>query len=128
MTLRYQCDKCGACCQGHLIVEAQLLDVIREPRLIQSDSHYAGLPIDEAMTLLENPHRCLIIACGTPRPCAFLGADKCCTIYPTRPNVCVALEAGDEQCQYARGAAGLPPLQPIELPAVVPDLTPPGSS
>lgn len=27
-----------------------------------------------------------------------------CVIYPTRPNCCVALQAGDEQCQGARSA------------------------
>ena len=39
----YECDKCGACCRGNLLVEAYELDVLREPRLIESgDRHYSG--------------------------------------------------------------------------------------
>jgi hypothetical protein len=34
---RYECDQCGACCKGHLIVEAYALDVLREPHLAAAD-------------------------------------------------------------------------------------------
>jgi Fe-S-cluster containining protein len=110
MPVRYECDQCGACCQGHLIVEAELLDFLREPRLTESDPCYAELSPAEVRPLLEDDSRCLVIACG--KPCKFLGDDQRCTIYPTRPNGCVAMEAGDEQCQRARCAAGLLPLEP----------------
>jgi hypothetical protein len=30
----YECDQCGACCKGTVIVEADYLDTRREPRLI----------------------------------------------------------------------------------------------
>ena len=107
---KYECDKCGACCQGHLIVQADDLDVMREPRLIEADRHYAGRPVDQVLVQLqEDVGRAVTIACG--HPCPFLGADDECTIYPTRPNDCVAMQAGDEQCQMAREAAGLPRLE-----------------
>ena len=34
----YECDRCGACCAGHLIVEAYHVDVLREPRLEPVDN------------------------------------------------------------------------------------------
>ena len=106
---RYDCDKCGACCEGRLLVEVDEIDVLREPRLIESDPHYAGRPVDDVLDELTGDFgRCILIAGG--RPCAFLAGDKTCSIHPTRPNACVAMQAGDEQCQEARAAAGLPPL------------------
>jgi len=38
-----------------------------------------------------------------PIPCPFLGVDNLCTIYFTRPNICVFLQPGDDQCLMARG-------------------------
>ncbi len=111
MNENFECDQCGACCQGHLIVEAYALDVIREPHLataakpLRPDQTYETLMAD-----LEQEGKCLVIACGSP--CKFLTETFKCAIYPTRPNVCVAMEAGDEQCQLAREAAGLEPLAP----------------
>ncbi len=111
---KYECDCCGACCKGHLIVEADELDLLREPRLIESDPYWAMKSHSQAFAELQGDvGKALIIACGAERPCKFLGADDRCTIYPTRPNDCVAMQAGDEQCQMAREAAGLPPLLPI---------------
>jgi len=112
---KYECDCCGACCKGHLIVEADELDLLREPRLIESDPHYAPKSHSRALAELQGDMgKALVIACGSERPCKFLGADDRCTIYPTRPNDCVAMQAGDEQCQMSREAAGLPPLMPIK--------------
>lgn len=111
MADRYECDKCGACCR-HLIVEADALDLLREPRLIELDPYYSQRTFDEALAILNEQGKAIILACGSARPCRFLGADQTCTIYPTRPNDCVGMQAGDEQCQYARGAAGLSPLEP----------------
>ena len=116
MSPRYECDQCGACCQGHLIVEAGLLDALREPRLLDADPQYAALPQHQALVLLEDEWRCLIVAGGATRSCPFLGEEKRCSIYPTRPNVCVAFQAGDEQCQQAREAGGLTPLQLVARP------------
>ena len=102
------CDQCGACCRGHLIVEADELDVLREPRHIFADPHYAGQAPDEVVRRLQDEvGSCVIVACGAP--CPFL-ADNRCSIYPTRPNACVGLQAGDEQCRTARREEGIPPL------------------
>lgn len=109
----YQCDRCGACCQGHLIVEADDLDVLREPRLIDADRHHAGQSVERVVHAIRHNWQAIHLAGG--QPCGFLGQDQLCSIYPTRPNCCVAMEAGDEQCQFAREAAGLPRLSPVEL-------------
>ncbi len=112
--MKYECDQCGACCR-QLIVEADELDVLREPRLIDAARHYAGKSVDEVVDELQNDvGKALVIVCG--RACRFLGTDNQCTIYPTRPNVCVAMQAGDEQCQAARQAEGLEPLAPSQQP------------
>ena len=106
MTSRYECDRCGACCQGTLIVEAYYLDVLREPRVLDADVCGRRPTMDE----LSDETRCIVLAAN--QACRFLSADGRCTIYPTRPNACVAMQAGDEQCQDARRQQGLPPLQP----------------
>ena len=103
--MKYDCDSCGACCSGSLIVEAEWLDAVREPRLLDGD--VAGRRI--SLDTLEEDGRCIILACG--KSCTFL-SDNRCSIYPTRPNGCVAFQAGDEQCQEVRRDRGLPPLQP----------------
>jgi Fe-S-cluster containining protein len=109
---RYACDRCGACCKGGLIVEADELDVLREPRIIESDPHWRDRTAEAVLHELRSEFgKAVVLACS--RPCTFLGSDNLCTIYPTRPNVCVGMEAGDEQCQAARLAAGLAPLAPI---------------
>ena len=111
---KYECNRCGVCCQGRLIVEADALDILREPRLLAADPKWADKSVDDAVTRFQEDFGlAVVIACGTNHPCPFLDADKTCGIYPTRPNDCVAMQAGDEQCQSARRAAGLEPLQPL---------------
>lgn len=110
--LRYECDCCGACCRGHLIVEADALDLLREPQLAEADPYYRGQPIEAVLAMLDEPGRCLVLAAS--RACIFLDGTNRCSIHPTRPNDCVAMQPGDEQCQYARAAAGLTPLLPSE--------------
>jgi len=106
-----ECDQCGACCKGHLIVEAYDLDVLREQHLAAAyiTERTRALSYDALMADLEQDGRCLVIA-GGESECKFQRGDNTCAIYPTRPNVCVAMRPGDEQCQEARGAEGLPPL------------------
>lgn len=106
---RYVCDECGACCKGHLIVEVEDLDIIREPRLIEADRHHQGKTVDQ---MLDDYGKGMAVIIAITKPCPFLAADKC-SIYPTRPNCCVGLQAGDEQCQESRAAEGLPPLLPV---------------
>lgn len=109
--LRFECDKCGACCKSDLIVEADDLDVMREPRLIDADPHHAGKSVHQLVAEIQTDMKAVLLACGSP--CPFLSGDNACTIYPTRPNACVGMQAGNEQCQQARSAHGLPPLLPI---------------
>jgi len=109
---RYECDRCGSCCKGHLLVEAFELDVLREPRLISADPHYAGKYLEQALHELQDEFKCVVVAGG--RPCMFLDNTNRCSIYPTRPNECVAMQAGDEQCQTSRKAEGLSPLAPAD--------------
>lgn len=109
---RYECDKCGACCKGSLIVEADAIDVLREPRLIDADKYYRGETVDRVVFEIVNEGRVVLLACGSPS--SFLGPDNQCSIYPTRPNCCVGMEPGDEQCQAARRSAGLVPLEPLD--------------
>jgi len=106
-----ECDKCGACCKGHLIVEAYDLDVLREPHLAAADigEWTRDMVYRDLMAELEQGGKCLVIAGG--EPCKFLRDSGSCAIYPTRPNVCVALEPSSDQCQEARKAERLPPLE-----------------
>lgn len=109
---KFERDQCGACRRGTLIVEAEDIDVMREPRLVTADPHYGGQSVDEVLVQLQTGiGRVVIVACGYP--CPFLATDNRCSIYPTRPNACVGMEAGDEQCQEARHAQGLPPMEPV---------------
>jgi Fe-S-cluster containining protein len=109
MTPRYECDGCGACCRGLLIVEADYLDVLREPRLLDADVTGRRTTVAQ---LAEDDGRCILLAAN--RPCRFLSPEGRCTLYPTRPNVCVEMQAGAEQCQQVRQQCGLPPLQPVQ--------------
>jgi Fe-S-cluster containining protein len=103
--LKYECDHCGACCEK-LLVEAYEIDVLREPRLILADPRTVNRPEEEVMEELREDGTCLLIA--GPYKCKFRSSQ--CQIYHVRPTVCVAMEAGDDQCQAARKESGLPPL------------------
>ena len=102
--MKPECDNCGACCKGHLIVEAEDIDLMREPQLFYADRQFAAnyYPEEAVEALQGDIGRNLIIACHTA--CPFLRANEC-SIYPARPNACVALQPGDEQCQEARRMA-----------------------
>ena len=109
----FECDRCGACCKGHLLIEADALDVLREPRLIDVDHHHKGKTVRQMVKEIEQEWKAVILTSGGP--CPFLGQDNLCQIYPTRPNDCVGMQAGDEQCQECRAAANLPPLLPLAV-------------
>ena len=72
---------------------------------------YHRKSIEQMVAEIQNEGKAVILACGSA--CPFLAENNLCSIYPTRPNSCVAMQAGDEQCQHARNAAGLLPLLPI---------------
>lgn len=101
----YQCDQCGACCR-QTIIEIGHIDVVREPRLKEAASPCRLLPGDGEWD------REYILAAGAAMPCRLLDGNTC-SIYPTRPNCCVAFEAGCDLCQEARASEGLPPLEPV---------------
>lgn len=105
---KFDCDQCGACCRS-LIVEADWLDAVREPKLLSLKSDVKSL--DE----LRNSGRCLVLYDTETHACPFLvgqHGEKCsCSIYPTRPNVCVISEPGGPKCQQARLLKSLPVLR-----------------
>ena len=107
-----ECQECGSCCKGHLIVEVYDLDVLREQHLAAADitERTRGMTYQTLMADLEQEGKCLVIAGGRDE-CKFLCEDDTCAVYPTRPNACVAMQAGDEQCRRAREHENLPPLE-----------------
>lgn len=99
--LVYDCDGCGLCCR-HLIIEAELSDALREPRIVQRGYILDGrgkLPILDAKVGLTDVGGCV-----------FLGDDNRCGIYATRPHCCVAFIAGSPKCAQLRSDHGKPPL------------------
>lgn len=114
---KYECDQCGACCQGNLIVEMEELDVMREPRLIASDPDYAGKSVDHVLDELQNDiGKAVIIACGRDRPCSFLGDDNRCAIVPSIQRV----QTFAWRCKPAMSSAK-PPVTIAELSAQLSD-------
>lgn len=122
--MKYQCDECGACCRT-LLIEIEELDIIREPRLAAVARPFKIPPGQELVDEDGEPYEEVVpgfgggalLSCGPDHSCLMLGSDNRCTIYPTRPNVCVGMQPGSEQCQLARELAGLAELLPIgDLP------------
>lgn len=101
------CKNCGLCCE-HLIIEIDHVDVVREPSLLPVVQLLDGGGRIEYETEFEKVYG---LACGSSKPCPMLGKSKRCSIYPTRPNVCVAFEAGSDQCNDLREMKGLEPVK-----------------
>ncbi len=106
----YECKKCGLCCMGHLILEASVLDVLREPQISQ-----LGQELDtDSESDLGEPCWSLntgIKITGLPA-CPFavfntLTGNCTCMIYKARPSMCVAFEPGGGQCLGLRQEVGL---------------------
>jgi Fe-S-cluster containining protein len=112
----YICDGCGACCKTFPIYVCAE-DAVREPRIaaeaVALDPNLA--PVELAYGLFPLPFQ---------ESCCFLGSDNRCGIYETRPSVCRAFAAGDDQCQEARGRLGLPPLLPNTAGPLLPGTVP----
>jgi Fe-S-cluster containining protein len=122
--MSYECNRCGAC-RRRLIIEIEPLDIVREPRLLAAIRSFRVDPGDGPWFDSEEEEEYERL--GPPIPeaelggslnmtgpggsCVLLGEDNLCTIYPTRPNVCVGMRAGSDQCQGARERAGLTPLE-----------------
>jgi Fe-S-cluster containining protein len=114
-TATYKCDQCGLCCRA-FIVEASHIDVVREPLIAQKCGRMDG------KGELKNPADwCWSVCVGGFSPCPFLKKHTNvlvtfrCTIYKSRPNECVAFQAGGRRCQELREKAGLPPLTPVPV-------------
>lgn len=75
---RYECDQCGACCKGSLIIEADDLDVMREPRLIDADAHHRGKSVPQMVYEIQHDFKAIYLSGGSP--CAFLNPDNRCSI------------------------------------------------
>ncbi len=88
------CKKCGHCCRS-LIIEIEQLDVVREPKLLKTTKL---LNVD--LHRESEWDKEYLLACGPTLLCPFQVENKC-TIYPTRPNICVGFEVGSEQCKFA---------------------------
>lgn len=102
----FECDRCGACCRS-LIVEADYLDCLREPKLFTINPGLTRKHIEQGgVVVLLDPATMECPLLGTTT-----GTDgketTYCQIHPTRPNECVAVEAGDAKCQQARAMKGL---------------------
>lgn len=91
-----ECKQCGHCCRG-LLLEIGEHDVLREPKLLEFATLLDGHGSIEWEDDLEKEY-------ALPTPCPFLKDNKC-SIYPTRPNVCVGFKVGGGQCFNARQQA-----------------------
>jgi Fe-S-cluster containining protein len=100
----YECDCCGACCGAYFIFASDE-DAHREPRIAQE-----ARKLPESHATAE--YRYHLYPLPFLQACGFLGDDRRCTIYETRPDVCRQFAAGGHQCQLARERKGLPPLPP----------------
>jgi Fe-S-cluster containining protein len=107
---RPECDHCGACC-NKLIVEIGHIDVVREPKLLAVSEPLEGMPGGGEWD------KQYLLAAGLPGKGCRMHQGGRCSIYPTRPNACVAFEPGTPECQNARYIAELPPLGLAAWPA-----------
>jgi Fe-S-cluster containining protein len=102
----YDCQTCGACCAGPpgggpfvylAAAEAVAARRLRLPVVTFKGEEYLGVRPAAA----GGGSVCRALA-GT------VGGACSCTIYPARPGVCRAFEAGSIACRAARREAGLP--------------------
>jgi len=93
-----ECLKCGHCCRT-MILEPDEIDVEREPRILEYAEKLKQPYFVDSTGRWDNQYL-------LPSPCPFLLDDKC-SIYPTRPNMCVVFEAGKEMhCALTVTAGG----------------------
>jgi len=95
----YDCTRCAACCRCFPIFAGEA-DADREPA-IRSEArrlpeHLASS--ERAFQLHPLPFL---------QACAFLGADRRCRIYASRPGVCRRFEPGSARCLEARARLGI---------------------
>jgi Fe-S-cluster containining protein len=117
----YECDMCGACCRM-LIIEVEHLDVLREPKIrdvVPPFKVHEGMVIEDCegnvLDPADDPYyagAALLVEKNGHYQCPFVQDDNKCAVYASRPNCCVAFQAGSQQCQEVRESAGLPRLEP----------------
>jgi Fe-S-cluster containining protein len=95
---------CGLCCR-QLLVECDVLDVLREPRI---DDVAPLKKTDHSLQVIDD---CWLLAGA--KACPFLDAHQRCAIYSTRPATCVGFPAGGTKCTELRQRAGLPALRAV---------------
>jgi Fe-S-cluster containining protein len=92
------CRRCGECCK-HLILEVTGLDLMREPRWLLHAQKYRGIDYRGWQTCPDEYPFLVNTAAG---PCPFYDDKQGCTIYPSRPDMCVKFRAGrGKQCAYS---------------------------
>ena len=96
------CDCCGACCSSFPIFASEG-DAFCEPRIKEEACLVAEWETKEDKKFQLHP-------LPFHTACCFLGKDRLCKIYATRPEVCRKFEAGSDQCNEARLRVGLTPL------------------
>lgn len=106
------CKDCGLCCKK-MIVEIEHVDVVREPKLLQIDKLLDGN--NGRVQYDSDWEKQYSLYCGGDG-CKLLTEDNRCSIYPTRPNCCVAFEMGGDQCNELREIYGLPEITHGEQP------------
>ncbi len=90
-----KCQRCGTCCR-ELVLEVTGLDVLREPRWQPFIEPYRDIDYRDWRS---NPGEVLFIV--TSQVCPFLRDDRC-TIYPQRPDMCVAFRPiKDNRCAHS---------------------------
>ena len=96
-----ECQKCGECCRHTFINDIYELDILREPKL-------ATAVIGE---IRDEPGRFMLES-----PCPFLQENRC-SIYLTRPNICVAHVPGTNECcpQYDEECADQVRQKPVNI-------------
>jgi Fe-S-cluster containining protein len=89
------CISCGACCH-HLQIQANALDVRREPRIAEV-AQSIGNGIWQLIPLFDDRR-------GFRFYCPFLHSWGC-EIYATRPFACSSFKRGSEECLSVRNCA-----------------------
>lgn len=94
-----RCGRCGACCRL-LLLDVSGCDLLREPRWAEYITPYRDVDYTDWQAEPDS----VIWHVETKDGCPFLAADNRCTIYPTRPDMCVAFRAGlDDRCRKNPG-------------------------
>jgi len=86
------CHQCGRCCRDLIIDQVFEVDLLREPKLRDCVTAFGD---ESGEYFIETP-------------CKLLKGNKC-SIYPTRPGICVAFVVGSNPvCPHYRLNARIP--------------------